>query len=154
MSSSWDRRLPSGRRAPFPLTMPPGHVRGYDAFTGANSGGPSTRFRSPASTGNETWEDGSWEYTGNAAVWTALSADPELGYVYLPVELGTGDYYGGHRPGDNLFSQSIVALDASTGERVWHYPDRPPRHLGLRPPGGAGPGRPAWLMVAKSRQSR
>ena len=50
-----------------------------------------------------------------------MSADPELGLVYLPTEAGTGDYYGGHRPGDNLFTQSVVALDVATGERRWHY---------------------------------
>ena len=111
--------LPSGSAPPAP-EMPPGHVRGYDAVTGE----PLWMFRTiphPGEYGNDSWENGSWEYTGNAAVWTALSADPELGHVYLPVELGTGDYYGGHRLGDNLFSQSVVALDAATGERVWHY---------------------------------
>ena len=111
--------LPSGG-APRSPEMPPGHVRGYDAVTGELRWTFHT-IPQAGEFGNETWEDGSWEYTGNAAVWTALSADPELGYVYLPVELGTGDYYGGHRPGDNLFSQSIVALDAATGERVWHF---------------------------------
>ena len=111
--------MPSGGR-PASLEMPPGHVRGYDAVTGELRWTFHT-IPQPGEYGNETWEDGSWEYTGNAAVWTAISADPELGHVYLPVELGTGDYYGGHRPGDNLFSQSLVALDAKTGERVWHY---------------------------------
>ena len=111
--------LPSGGAPPSP-EMPPGHVRGYDALTGELRWTFHT-IPQPGEHGNDTWEDGSWEYTGNAAVWTALSADPDLGYVYLPVELGTGDYYGGHRPGDNLFSQSIVALDAATGERVWHF---------------------------------
>jgi len=111
--------LPSGGVPPAP-EMPPGHVRGYDAVTGELLWTFHT-IPQPGEFGNDTWEDGSWEYTGNAAVWTALSADPELGFVYLPVELGTGDYYGGHRLGDNLFSQSLVALDAATGERVWHF---------------------------------
>ena len=111
--------MPSGGRPPSP-EMPPGHVRGYDAVTGELRWTFHT-IPQAGEHGNDTWEDGSWEYTGNAAVWTAISADPELGYVYLPVELGTGDYYGGHRPGDNLFSQSLVALHAATGERVWHY---------------------------------
>ena len=111
--------LPSGGAPPSP-EMPPGHVRGYDARTGELRWTFHT-IPQPGEHGHETWEDGSWEYTGNAAVWTALSADLDLGYVYLPVELGTGDYYGGHRPGDNLFSQSLVALDAATGERVWHF---------------------------------
>ncbi|MEZ5492320.1 MAG: PQQ-binding-like beta-propeller repeat protein [Gammaproteobacteria bacterium] len=71
--------------------------------------------------GVATWEQDSWRTAGNAGVWTMMSADPELGYVYLPIEAATDDFYGGHRPGDNLFSQSLVALDARTGERVWHY---------------------------------
>lgn len=71
--------------------------------------------------GFDTWGEDSAEYTGNAGVWAPMSADPELGYVYLPVEAPTSDYYGGHRPGDNLYGQSLVCLDASTGERVWHF---------------------------------
>ncbi|MEQ8953103.1 MAG: pyrroloquinoline quinone-dependent dehydrogenase, partial [Gammaproteobacteria bacterium] len=71
--------------------------------------------------GFETWLDGGIEFTGNAGVWAPLSGDPELGHVYLPVESATGDRYGGDRPGDNLFSDSIVALDIRTGERQWHF---------------------------------
>ncbi len=71
--------------------------------------------------GNETWEDGSWEYTGNLGSWAPLSADPERGLVYIPTKAGTNDYYGGHRPGDGLFGTSVIALDVRTGERVWHY---------------------------------
>ena len=111
--------LPAGG-APRSAEMPPGNVRGYDALTGDLVWTFHT-IPQPGEYGNDTWEDGSWEYTGNAAVWPPFTADPELGYVYLPVEAGTHDYYGGHRPGDNLFSQSIVALDAATGERVWHF---------------------------------
>jgi len=111
--------LPQGGRPPT-REMPPGHVRGYDVRTGELLWTFHT-IPQPGEEFHDTWEDGSWDYTGNAAVWTAMSADLELGYVYLPVEAGTGDYYGGHRPGDNLFSQSVVALDARTGRRVWHY---------------------------------
>ena len=71
--------------------------------------------------GADTWEDESWEYTGHAPVWAPMSADPELGYVYLPGTSPTSDMYGGHRGGDNLFGQSLVCVDAVTGERVWHY---------------------------------
>ena len=59
--------------------------------------------------------------TGNTGVWAQMSADEELGLVYMPVELPTGDYYGGHRPGNTLFGESLVALDVKTGKRKWHY---------------------------------
>ncbi|HSG02011.1 MAG TPA: PQQ-binding-like beta-propeller repeat protein, partial [Vicinamibacterales bacterium] len=71
--------------------------------------------------GNETWEDDSWRRTGNTNVWTVMSADEELGYVYLPTSTPTNDWYGGHRLGDNLFAESLVCLNARTGERVWHF---------------------------------
>jgi quinoprotein glucose dehydrogenase len=71
--------------------------------------------------GVDTWENGSWEYTGHSPVWSLISGDPELGLVYLPVTAPTSDMYGGHRLGDNLFSQSIVAVEVATGKRVWHY---------------------------------
>ena len=98
----------------------PGYVRGYDVMTG------ELRWRfnpvpQPGEAGNETWEDGSWQYSGNANVWSLMSADEELGYVYLPVSTPTNDWYGGHRLGDNLFAESLVALECATGERVWHY---------------------------------
>jgi quinoprotein glucose dehydrogenase len=106
--------------APPKKEMPPGHVRGYDVRTGERLWIFHT-IPPPGELGNDTWENESWDYTGNTAVWTTMSADLELGYVYLPTEAPTGDYYGGHRPGDNLFSQSLVCLDAKTGERIWHY---------------------------------
>ncbi len=71
--------------------------------------------------GTSTWEDDSWQYSGHAPVWSLFSADEELGYVYLPVTSSTNDMFGGHRVGDNLFSQSLVCVDATTGERVWHF---------------------------------
>ena len=71
--------------------------------------------------GTDTWGDGSWEYSGHAPVWSLMSADPDLGYVYLPVTSPTSDMYGGHRVGDNLYGQSLVCVDARTGERVWHF---------------------------------
>ncbi|HXV60088.1 MAG TPA: PQQ-binding-like beta-propeller repeat protein [Vicinamibacteria bacterium] len=97
-----------------------GDVSGYDVRTGRRLWTFRT-IPAPGEYGHETWEDGSWEYTGNAGVWAPFSADRERGYVYLPVEAPTSDFYGGHRPGDNLFSSSLVCLDARTGERVWHY---------------------------------
>ena len=71
--------------------------------------------------GYDTWLNNSAEYTGNAGVWTPFVVDEELGYVYLPVESATSEYYGGHRPGNNLFSSSLVCLDVKTGKRIWHY---------------------------------
>ena len=71
--------------------------------------------------GTETWQDRSWSYTGHAPVWALFSADAELGMVYMPISSSTNDMYGGHRIGDNLFSQSLVAVDVETGERVWHF---------------------------------
>ena len=71
--------------------------------------------------GVDSWLDESWRYSGNANVWTMLSVDDETGYIYLPTGTPTGDYYGGHRPGDNLFAESVVALDIETGQRMWHF---------------------------------
>ncbi|HEY9432354.1 MAG TPA: carboxymuconolactone decarboxylase family protein [Blastocatellia bacterium] len=98
----------------------PGHIRGYDARTGKLLWTFHT-IPQAGEFGNETWENGSWKYTGNTGVWSMMSADPELGYVYLPVETPTHDFYGGHRLGDNLFGESIVCLNARTGKRVWHF---------------------------------
>ena len=97
-----------------------GDVAGYDVRTGKQLWIFHT-IPQDGEFGIDTWEEDSWKNTGNTGVWTPFSADAELGYVYLPVEAATGDFYGGHRPGDNLFSQSLVCLDAKTGERVWHY---------------------------------
>ena len=75
----------------------------------------------PGEFGHDTWEADSWGVNGNNGVWTQISVDEELGMVYLPVETPSSDYYGGHRPGDNLFGESIVAVDLNTGERRWHF---------------------------------
>ena len=106
--------------APATKEKPTGHVRGYDARTGERKWIFHT-IPGADEFGNDTWLNDSWRYTGNTGVWGQMTIDPELGYVYLPVEMPTGDLYGGHRPGDNLFSDSIVALDLETGERVWHF---------------------------------
>jgi quinoprotein glucose dehydrogenase len=97
-----------------------GYVRGFDVKTGKRLWIFHTIPR-PGETGYDTWEQGSEEYTGNNGVWGQMSADEELGLVFLPTEMPTGDYYGGHRPGKNLFSDSLVALDLKTGKRKWHY---------------------------------
>ena len=97
-----------------------GHVRGYDARTGARKWIFHT-IPQGDEFGNDTWAGDSWQYTGNTGVWAQISVDEELNLAYLPVECPTGDYYGGHRIGDNLFANSIVAVDLDTGERAWHY---------------------------------
>ncbi len=71
--------------------------------------------------GAETWENGTAAVNGNTGIWTQITADEELGLVYLPVETPSSDFYGGHRPGNNLFAESLVAVDAKTGQRKWHY---------------------------------
>jgi quinoprotein glucose dehydrogenase len=99
---------------------PPGWLKGVDARTGETK----WMFRTVPQEGDlgvDTWLDDSWRYSGNTNVWAMLSADDELGVVYLPTGTPTSDYYGGHRLGDNLFAESIVALDIETGERIWHF---------------------------------
>ena len=105
---------------PLSPEMPPGHVRAFDVRTGAqrwifHSIPQSDQF------GTETWEGESWRKVGGVNVWTIMSADEELGYVYLPFSPAANDYYGGERHGDNLFADSLVCLEAATGRRVWHF---------------------------------
>jgi len=97
-----------------------GYVRGFDVRTGKRLWIFHT-IPMKGEAGYDTWLDGSAEYTGNTGVWTQISVDEQLGLVYLPVESPTGDYYGGHRPGANLFGESLVCVDLKTGQRKWHY---------------------------------
>jgi len=97
-----------------------GYVRGFDARTGKRLWIFHTIPR-PGELGNDTWLEDSWSYTGNTGVWTQITVDEELGIAYLPVETPTGDYFGGHRPGNGLFGESLVAVKLETGERIWHY---------------------------------
>jgi len=97
-----------------------GYVRGFDVRTGKRLWIFHTIPR-PGEFGYNTWEKDSAEYTGNTGVWAQISVDETLNMAYLPVELPTGDYYGGHRPGNGLFGESIVAVDLKTGQRKWHY---------------------------------
>jgi quinoprotein glucose dehydrogenase len=99
---------------------PRGDIQAFDVRTGK----PLWIFHSIPQAGDygvETWENDSWKYTGNTNVWTLISVDEELGYVYLPFGTPTNDWYGGHRLGNNLFAESLVCLDAKTGKRVWHF---------------------------------
>ena len=107
-------------RAKAPKEMPPDDIRGYDVRTGKQLWTFHVVPRA-GEFGNDTWLKDSWTYSGNSGVWSIVSADEELGYVYLPFEEATGDYYGGTRPGNNLFAESMMCLDAKTGKRVWHF---------------------------------
>jgi quinoprotein glucose dehydrogenase len=109
-----------GGIAPKSMTNEKGYVRGFDVRTGKRLWIFHTIPR-PGEFGNDTWEKDSWSYTGNTGVWAQISVDEQLGLAYLPVELPTGDQYGGHRPGNGLFGESLVAIDLKTGKRKWHY---------------------------------
>jgi quinoprotein glucose dehydrogenase len=110
--------LPGG--APKSRIHEKGFIRGYDARTGKRLWIFHT-IPLAGEFGHDTWEKDSWSYTGNAGVWAQMTVDEETNTVFLPVELPTGDYYGGHRPGNGLFGESLVALDLKTGQRKWHF---------------------------------
>jgi len=99
---------------------PPGDVRAFDARTGEQVWSFHT-LPQPGEFGNETWENQSWSYTGHVNVWPPMTLDETRGLLYLPVSTPSNDYYGGQRLGDGLFAESLVALDAATGERKWHF---------------------------------
>ena len=99
---------------------PPGHIRAYDARTGKFK----WRFHTIPQEGEpfvETWENDSWKKAGNTNAWSMLAGDDELGLVYLPTSTPTNDYWGGKRPGANVYAESILCLDAASGKRVWHF---------------------------------
>ena len=120
--------LPGG--APKSKTNEKGYVRGYDARTGKRLWIFHTIPR-PGEFGNDTWEKDSWSYTGNAGVWAQMSVDEELGLVYLPVELPTGDYYGGHRPGNGPVRREPRRARPEDRQAQVALPARASRHLGL-----------------------
>ena len=98
----------------------PGYIRAFDARTGKTEWTFKT-VPTPGEFGNETWEDDSWSYAGKVTTWSMMSADEELGHLYMPTNTTAPDYYGGHRPGNNLFAESILCLDLETGKRIWHF---------------------------------
>lgn len=98
----------------------PGDILAYDAKTGDFKWKFNVIPR-PGEFGHDTWESDAWEYTGDVSPWAPLSADPELGLVYVATNPPTIDYYGGFSPGDNLFGTSLIAIDVATGERKWHF---------------------------------
>lgn len=97
-----------------------GDIRGFDVRTGKKLWTFHT-IPHKGEPGYDTWLKGSAEYTGNTGVWTQLTVDEDLGLAYLPIEAPTGDYYGGHRPGNNLYGESLVCVDLQTGVRKWHF---------------------------------
>ena len=111
--------LEVGTRPPSYKNVP-GRILAVDARTGALKWRFNT-IPQKGEEGYETWEAGSAEYTGNAGAWAPLSLDEKRGYLYLPLEAATGDYYGGHRLGANLFSSTLACLDVRTGRRLWHF---------------------------------
>ena len=111
--------FPAGGSPPS-MTSAAGNIRAFDVHTGEQLWLFHT-IPQEGEFGTETWRDESWRYSGNAGAWATFSADQARGIVYVPVEASTHDMYGGHRPGDNLFAQSLVALDVKTGERLWHF---------------------------------
>src|SRR5262245_46560093 len=97
-----------------------GLVRAFDVKSGKLLWTFNTIPR-PGELGNDTWENESWAINGNTGVWTQITVDEEAGLVYLPVESPTSDFYGGHRPGNNLFGESLVCVDLKTGQRKWYF---------------------------------
>jgi quinoprotein glucose dehydrogenase len=108
------------RDQPMEKIMPPGDVRAFDAATGKTAW-IFEAIPSDTALRNQSWKKESWKTTGNMNVWAWMSCDEDLGYVYLPFSTASNDFYGGERPGDNLYSQSIVAVNVATGKKVWHY---------------------------------
>jgi len=104
----------------FKKEEPPGYVHAFDVRTGKRMWTFNT-IPKPGEFGYDTWLQDSAEYTGSTNVWSSGIYDPELDYVYLPTSTPTNNYYGGHRPGDNLFAESLICVEARTGKRVWHF---------------------------------
>ena len=100
---------------------PPGWARAYNAQTGEHRWDFHTVPQSADEFGADSWIGESWRYSGNTNIWSIMSADEATGVVYLPVGTPTNDYYGGQRLGDNLFAESLVAVDVETGDRKWHF---------------------------------
>lgn len=98
----------------------PGNIMGFDVATGSHKWTFNV-IPQPGEFGHDTWESDAWSYTGNVSAWAPMTVDPELGLVYVGTDPPTIDYFGGFHPGENLFSTTILALDAETGERRWHF---------------------------------
>ena len=131
----------------------PGDIRGFDVRTGKLF----WRFHvvpQPGEFGNETWENESWRYAGNSGIWTMMSADPELGYVYIAGDTPSNDFSGVERPGNNLFAESIVCAEREDRQAGLALPDRASRHLGLRQSFRTDPPRHGRGRPTRSKPSR
>ncbi len=109
-----------GSRVSEELPSAPGHIRAFDVRTGAIRWVFHT-IPQPGEYGYETWPEGAWERTGGANAWSGITVDHERGMVFVPTGSAAFDFWGGNRKGENLFANSILALDAATGERKWHF---------------------------------
>ena len=109
--------LPGGNRN---KEATPGDIRGFDVRTGKQLWDFHV-VPQPGEFGNDTWKNDSWKYVGNSGTWTMMSADPQLGYVYVAGDTPSNDFSGVERPGDGLFAESITCIDTKTGKRVWHF---------------------------------
>ena len=109
-----------GGRLPESLPSPPGDIRAYDVRTGALRWQFHTIPR-PGEFGYDTWPKDAWTYTGSANCWAGMAVDERRGIVYAPTGSAASDFYGADRLGDNLFANTLLALDANTGKRIWHF---------------------------------
>jgi len=116
----YDDLLIIGTRLSETNPAAPGHIRAYHVITGEMEWIFHT-IPHPGEFGHDTWPEGSWERAGGANAWAGMSVDEERGIVFVPTGSATSDFYGGDRKGENLFANCLIALDAKTGERIWHF---------------------------------
>lgn len=109
-----------GGRLSEALPSPPGDIRAYDVRTGKERWSFHTIPR-PGEAGYETWPKDAWEYTGSANNWSGMAVDEKRGIVYVPTGSAASDFYGADRVGDNLYANTLLALNAETGKRIWHF---------------------------------
>jgi glucose dehydrogenase len=139
---------------------PPGDIRAFHARTGKQVWAFHT-IPQPGEFGNDTWQSDSWSFTGHTNAWSPMTLDAERGLVYVPLGTPSNDFYGGRRPGANLFAESLVCLDANTGGRRWHHQlvhhglwdydnPSPPNLVTIRPTGLDG--RPVDAVVQLTKQ--
>ncbi len=126
-----DLLILGGGASEVPDPAEPGHIRAFDLHTGKRRWIFHT-IPYPREFGYDTWGKNNWKTAGGCNNWAGLSVDPQRAMVFALLGSPTFDFYGGNRPGQNLFGNSVLALDARAGERVWQFPNHPPRFVGLR----------------------